>query len=361
MRNPGYREHGMKKQPPMHEVIAALLQKMENPWQAEQILGMEKVVPDGSTRRFYRVRGPDNTSLICLRPQGQTREELAEARAFYTIGNHLATCGVAVPKMYGFCPKTGMVACEDLGTTRLYDLVHDPGAAEGTVETAYEQTVRQLAVMQVFGGRGFQRSWCWDTPVYDRSLMIERESDYFFKAFCTDYLGIETGLEQARSDCRLVAEQASRASTSFFLHRDFQSRNIMLTDDRPRFIDFQGGRLGPLAYDLASLLIDPYSCLSASRQEQLVLIYFDELKRYQDYTFDRLQHEYLFLALQRNLQILGAFAFLSRVRKKLFFARFVPQALTSLADLLAKPGAAEYGGLRTLTNLCLKRHHQQDR
>ena len=114
--------------------------------------------------------------------------------------------------------------------------------------------------MQVRGAVSFDPKWCWDTPQYDRMLMLERESGYFLQAFWQDLLGMEEppGLQEEFFE---LADRAARIPAGYFLHRDFQSRNIMIHGGEACIIDFQGGRLGPLAYDLASLLIDPYVAL----------------------------------------------------------------------------------------------------
>jgi aminoglycoside/choline kinase family phosphotransferase len=127
----------------------------------------------------------------------------------------------------------------------------------------------------------------------------------------------------------------------------------MIKDGRVRIIDFHGGRIGPLAYDLASLLIDPYLALSSSLQLEIKNVYLEELQNYIPYNRSQFEREYILLSLQRNLQILGAFAFLSRQREKDFFTQFIPPALQTLNTLLAKPEATDYGGLRELTCQCL--------
>jgi aminoglycoside/choline kinase family phosphotransferase len=213
--------------------------------------------------------------------------------------------------------------------------------------------------MQVRAADGFDPAWCWDTPRYDRQLMVERESGYFLRACCTDLLGLDFDRPAVAAECNLLADEAAQAPAGFFLHRDFQCRNIMLADGSVRFIDFQGGRIGPLAYDLASLLLDPYAALPEGIQEHLIGVYLRALREEIAYDPEQFRHEYLALALQRNLQIIGAFAFLSQVRRKPFFVRYLEPALASLDRLLAKPEAAGYAALHTLTGQCRQelRHH----
>ena len=133
----------------------------------------------------------------------------------------------------------------------------------------------------------------------------------------------------------------------------------MIKDGQVRCIDFQGGRFGPLAYDLASLLLDPYAGLPETTQEHLRLVYLEALQDLIPYDAEQFQHEYVFLALQRNLQILGAFSFLSQVRQKSFFAQFISPALSTLGALLARPEAAGYAHLRSLVNQCRQEFEQR--
>ena len=326
-----------------------LLGKPDHGWN-EATVAVAALTPDGSSRRFYQVRGPERESFIAVLPPENDPRGQDEARAFYRIGMHLRQSGAPTPEIHAFDPATGLALCEDLGDQRLYEQVAEHGIAPSM--KLYEQAVRRLARMQVRAAEGFDPSWCWDTPRYDRQVMLERESGYFLRACCTDFFALDFDREAVEAECVQLADEAARAPVHFFLHRDFQCRNIMLTGGTLRFIDFQGGRLGPLAYDLASLLLDPYAGLSPAAQEHLLAIYLEALHKEIAYDAKQFHREYVYLALQRNLQILGAFAFLSQVRQKPFFAQFIRPALTSLGTLLAKPEAAGYAGLTHLTNQC---------
>ncbi len=307
---------------------------------------------DGSLRRFFRVHGRDGSTAVAVLPPPDDRAGMAEARAAWRIGRHLARCGVPVPESYGFDPSSGLLLCEDLGDGRLHGLVRARDRDDGEVRALYRRVVRELARMQVLGGRGLDPAWCWDGARYDSKVMLERESGYFVAALCRDFLGLEPDLDRLGQEVAALAAAAASAPAGFFLHRDFQSRNIMVQGGRPRFIDFQAGRFGPLAYDLASLLLDPYACLPAPLQEELIRVYLDALEQYLPYDRERFYSEFLVLALQRNLQILGAFAFLTRQRGRPFFRAYLRPAMDSLQGLLAKPAAAGYPALRQLADLC---------
>jgi aminoglycoside/choline kinase family phosphotransferase len=123
----------------------------------------------------------------------------------------------------------------------------------------------------------------------------------------------------------------------------------MISDGKIRIIDFQGARLGPLGYDLASLLIDPYAGLPEQVQHELIEHYLEHLCKYglDDRAFMR---GYPYLALQRNLQILGAYSFLGFQKNKKFFRQFIRPATFSLQQRLTQPEAKDYPLLRKLTD-----------
>jgi len=309
------------------------------------------LTPDGSERRFCRLEHENGTTAVAAAPPPDDAAGLQEAVSGWHIGRHLFSSGIPVPELYGFDQQSGLLVCEDLGDTRLHDLVQKKGTGAEQVCRFYRQTMTELARMQVRAGKDFDPLWCLSTPRYDRALMLERESGYFLQALCRDFLHLEidTKIEQ---DFYRLADRASQAEAAFFLHRDFQSRNIMIHQGQVRFIDYQAGRLGPLAYDPASLLLDPYAALPAQMQDELLEHYLDVLTTLLPYDRDRFREEYLLLALQRNLQILGAYAFLSQQKGKLFFSRYISPALHSLQALLAKTATAEYPYLKSLSCRC---------
>jgi N-acetylmuramate 1-kinase len=308
---------------------------------------------DGSSRRFFRVvRRSGEKLCLAVAPAGQTDQDLREAKAARMIGSHLHSRGVRVPAQYGWDEETGLLLFEDLGDVKLHDLVEANRNSIGVIDLQvvrpfYFQAVQKLAVMQIRGAMNFDCDWCWDTREYDRPLMLSRESGYFLRAFWLELLG-QPVIEGVEEEFEQIATMASEAPAVFFLHRDFQSRNIMLQDGQVSFIDFQGGRMGPLGYDLASLLIDPYTALPLFFQEELLGIYLDAIKVLHPMDGRLFRRQYAFLAMQRNLQIIGAFSFLSRVRGKDFFARFIAPALASLNERL---GEEEFRDLRVLPDL----------
>jgi aminoglycoside/choline kinase family phosphotransferase len=132
------------------------------------------------------------------------------------------------------------------------------------------------------------------------------------------------------------------------MHRDLQSRNIMVKNHRFYFIDFQGGRLGPIQYDLASLLIDPYVNLSRPVQEILLEFAVKTLSPVIRIDPDKFLFCYQYCAVTRNLQILGAFGFLSRIKKKTYFEKYIPNAINTLKHNLSSFGDTEFPNLTSI-------------
>lgn len=319
-------------------------------------LSVETIASDGSTRRFWRFIVNKKPVCIVAAPLTTTEAELKESKSAYYIGNHLFDKGCSVPEVFDWHEKSGLLVFEDLGNQRLHDLVVPDMDTVGNVSKVreyYHQVIIQLAHMQVEGGIGFDTDWCWDGGHYSKELMLERESGYFVKAFWADLLGQKIP-EGVLTEFDSLAELAGRAGAGYFLHRDFQSRNIMIAGGKPKFIDFQGGRFGPLGYDLASLLIDPYSSLDSALQEDFVDVYICEISKHIELDSTLFRKEFQVLALQRNLQIIGAFSFLSQVRGKSFFAGFLKPALQLAKQRLTHEMFADMPHMKKMIDQGLK-------
>lgn len=299
-------------------------------------LSIDPIASDGSTRRFWRFSLSHKPLCIVGAPLTTTEAELKESRAAHYIGKHLFQKRCSVPEILGWHEESGLLIFEDLGNKRLQDVVvsgSNSGPDVSLTREFYGKVITQLVHMQLEGANAFDSDWCWDGECYNKELMLERESGYFLNAFWLGLLG-QTIPEGIMAEFEFLAGLGAEAEPGYFLHRDFQSRNIMVVGDRPSFIDFQGGRLGPLGYDLASLLIDPYSSLDIALQEEFEEEYICEVSNYINLDTSILKKEFQVLALQRNLQIIGAFSFLSQVRGKSFFKSFIKPALQSAKQRL---------------------------
>ena len=292
---------------------------------------------DGSDRKFFRLFG--SPTIVLLSHPEPPGGEVNENDSYFLIGRHLKSKGVPVPEIYDYSRREGWLLLEDLGDISLETALKNR-AKDDLMRYWYGQALKVLVNMQVTGAQDFDPAWCFDTPKVDRAFLLDRECRYFVEAFLNRHLGLGVAFDEMRPDFDRLLAGAAPDDATYFLHRDFQSRNLFIKDGRLRVVDFQGGRLGPLGYDLAALLIDPYMALEA-RWEETLLTFYLELLQEQGVTVDpqEFREAYYHLALCRNLQVLGAFGYLTTVKGKEHFSRSIPAAVRVLRRRLSeRPG-----------------------
>ncbi len=305
---------------------------------------------DGSDRVYYRVQPDDGgTSLIAVNAvhgqnnkncRPQRRPAITENHSFMYLAQHLAGLGFPVPEVLASSLDCRYYLLEDLGGCTLYDLVYSSGWSR-EVFSYYQQALELLILIQQKAGTGFNPDWCYDGGVYDRELIISRELEYFLRSFALPLGGVRLSNEERQQLSRefnRLAELALATPSRTFLYRDYQSKNLMIKDGRLRLIDFQGARLGPLYYDLASLINDPYTNLPHHLRQKLFDYYYDRalvpLSLPSRKEFDRFT---AIFSLIRCLQVLGAFGFLSSQKQRLHFRTYIPRALNDLRTFVNHP------------------------
>jgi len=289
-------------------------------------LRWEALAGDGSDRRFFRVRAGEETAVVVSGP------DPAENRAYELIGRHLWRAGRFGPEFLAVDQEFGLFLVEDLGSSSLQESAGS--LVDREREALYKKTVHLLADLHDRGGRGFDPDWCSQTARYDRGLILEREAGYFLSAFIRGYLGMSGDDPGLTEEFETLAEAALKGTEMVLMHRDFQSRNIMIKNGRPRLVDFQGARLGPPGYDLASLIYDPYVRLSDGLRADIPDWYVAARSSRRRFDPKNFRATLPHLAVCRLLQALGAYGYLSRVKGKAGFERYIPGALDSLGRLL---------------------------
>ncbi len=301
---------------------------------------------DGSDRHWSRLITSAGSLILADHGLRGFEPGPQEVDAFIDIGRHLYRKGIPVPEIYWEDRFSGLAFLEDLGDEHLQTWVR--GRRSDEMLFRYRPVIDGLIRFGMNCVEGFDPSWTWQSRSYDRSLILEKECRYFVNAFLVEFLGKQVRYQDFEIEFQTLAEGALEFGIPGLIHRDMQSRNIMVREGRCFFIDFQGARFGPLQYDLASLLIDPYVDLPVSVQNQLLEDYMGRLSAYLSIDPDSFRQGYDFCALTRNLQILGAFGYLSRVKRKASFEAYIPTALTGLQNRLNRFQGAE---LERLTRL----------
>jgi len=297
-----------------------------------------------SHRRYYRLTGADGRTLI-----GVEGTDADENRAFLTIDRHFAAKGIHVPTVVavdGLCYLQ-----EDLGTTVLYDALA-AGRASGNYgpdEVALlRKTLAALPKIQVEGARGLDFSVCYPQPSFD-ARMVDFDLNYFKYDFLK-LVGVEFNEVLLQDDFdRLKADLLAEPSDTF-LYRDFNARNVMLVDGEPYFIDFQGGRRGPVYYDVASFLWQARAKYPETLREELLQVYLDALRAYGPVDETHFRQRLRLFILFRMLQVLGCYGYRGLWEGNKAFSSSIPPALSIVQSLLP---FNDYPYLsEVLSNLC---------
>ena len=276
----------------------------------------------GSNRVYTRVTDADGKTVI--RVDGTNRDE---NRAFIYMSRHFAALGLPVPKVLWVSEDEMSYTQEDLGDTLLFDSI---------TPILLERAIRALAHIQIEGAKDFDWSVCFPVPTMD-ARSIRWDLNYFKYCFLKG-TKIEFSEPKLEDDFdALVQKLTANANINTFLYRDCQSRNIMIKDGQPYFIDFQGGRRGPTQYDVASLLWQAKANIAPALREQMIDAYLEELKKLQP---DLDEHEWRtalpHFVLFRTLQVLGAYGYRGYFERKQHFLESIPNALRNLKEIFTQ-------------------------
>lgn len=302
---------------------------------------------DGSDRKWFRANFNDQSLIvsdhgICL----SGSENYKQLNSFINIGRHLVSKHIRVPQILSHDLVSGLAILEDLGDTHLADVIKENKQDEFILKT-YRQVIDQLIEFSTQGAVQFNTDWTCQTPAYSKELILEKECRYFLENFVNRYLKLSVPFEKLEKEFNDIAEQALVHGHMGLMHRDMQSKNIMVKGDNLYFIDFQSARMGPLQYDLASLLIDPYVNLNTGIKELLLEYAIDKLLLTKKQAV-KFTHSFHYCCMTRNLQFLGAFSFLSQEKNKIQFEQYIPDAVSSLNRIICTIGIEKLPELYSL-------------
>ena len=302
-------------------------------WSGNEPATVEKLPGAGSNREYYRLRNADGESVVGV--IGTSRDE---NHAFIYLANHFAKRKLPVPEVVVVDDDELRYLQTELGHTSLFDAIKGGRDAGGRYNKSEKEllikTVRALPDIQIRGARGLDWNNCYPQPEFDTDSVLF-DLNYFKYCFlkATDLDFHELKLE---ANFRLFAKDLTAEQENCFLYRDFQARNIMLDEHgNPYFIDFQGGRKGPMYYDLASFLWQASARYSNKLRRELVYEYYDSLKTYTEVPSKRhFVNRLSLFVLFRTLQVLGAYGFRGYFERKKHFLDSIPPAIQNLRELL---------------------------
>ena len=281
----------------------------------------------GSDRKYYRLNAMKKSAvlMVCSADDPDCGRHIAYTEFFRRYS-------VPVPEIFAADKERKQVLFEDLGDISLYAWLKCRREPE-VIESMYRKALDILVRLHTTVSRNSSECPLLCSRVFDYDH-LRWETGYFLERFVSGLAGwtIKDKHELEQEFHRLAE------TVDFFpkvvVHRDFQSQNLMITNSEiPHVIDYQGARMGPAAYDLASLLRDPYYRLDDHMRERLITYYIEAIKADQpmDFDEDEFGNALLLCRLQRHMQALGAYGFLAKIKGKRYFLKYIPEAMRSLA------------------------------
>ena len=312
----------MKNKQEIRETIINLMDKDLS----EKIVDIKLLPASGSSRAYYRI-STENGSYIAT-----YNSNIEENIAFLDFSKHFEDAGLPVPKIISVNDEKDCYIQSDLGDISLFNYVqnciknnsYDPSTIE-----LYKQSITNLVDFQIKGNENLDYSVAFPCPSFDRISVID-DLNYFKYYFLKVNDEINFNESRLNTDFQRIADFIMEAPADFFMYRDFQSRNIMIKDNKTYFIDYQGGRKGPLQYDIISLLYQVKAQLPNELRNELLYHYKNALSKYvniEEIEFDKYYNAFILLRL---LQVLGAYGFRGLIQKKQHFIESIPFALKEL-------------------------------
>jgi aminoglycoside/choline kinase family phosphotransferase len=289
------------------------------------------IADGGSDRRFIRLAGGNESAVVLFQPIADR-----EFDSYVSLARFLAQCGVAVPEIYAVDRASGIIIMEDLGDQHLETAL--ASAPPSAVRSLYGGCLDLLVRLQTSVTDEMHREGVLADTLFDETKLLG-ETDYFIGEFVLGFcpVPIPSSFDAERRELarRLAAEPP------VFMHRDFQSRNILVKNGRLRLVDFQTAHRGPGLYDAAALLRDSYHPLPPDAREELLETYYRTLEPYGALghgSFGEFREVFTLAGIQRTMQALAAFAKLGLRRGKPGFLDSIPKGLGLLEEGLRESG-----------------------
>lgn len=285
-----------------------------------------------SNRKYYRMSGEGGSCI------GVVGTDVRENEAFLSIAGHFRAKGINVPEVYAVSDDGMAYIQQDLGNAVLFDMLTEArktGEGMDRVNDLLCKTMSMLPKIQFEGAEGLDFSVCYPQPSFDRR-MVMFDLNYFKYCFLKPS-GLEFDEVALQDDFERFADDLLVGDTDTFLYRDFNARNIMVCGDEPYFVDFQGGRRGPVFYDVASFAWQARAKFTDAQKEAMLSAYLSSYASYASVDEGSFRSSLRLFVLFRLLQVLGAYGFRGWVEHKANFVTSIPAAIAEMKAWLADP------------------------
>ena len=297
----------------------------------------------GSSRRYYKMTAAGGKSVY-----GVISTSPDENESFYRMSLLFRERGLSVPEVYALSDDHTCYLQQNLGTTTLKDYVDSHRSAGGQIGAEgvamLRTVISDLPRVQFLGAGDDVFSRCYPVPALDEmSVMFDLN---YFKYCYVKLTGIEFNEVLLQHDFQHLTRDILAEDTDTFLYRDFQARNVMIHEGRHYYIDYQGGRRGPIYYDVASFLWQASARYPDTLRDELIGTYLDALRPYRPMSRDEFMPHLMLFVLFRTLQVLGAYGFRGLWERKQHFIDSIPAGLDNLRSLIGKAVLDPYPYLR---------------
>ncbi|HBX87058.1 MAG TPA: phosphotransferase enzyme family protein, partial [Marinilabiliaceae bacterium] len=318
-------------------------------WSGETAEAVSKLPASGSYRRYYRITGKTSSVL------GAVNKDVKENRTFIEFSRFFHDKGLKVPEIYVVDAEMDCYLLEDLGNTTLFDWLSTARRGKeipSAIVDFYKSCISQLIEFQTIG-KNLDFSLCHPREKFDKQSMMW--DLHYFKYYFLKLARISFDEQLLEDDFNRFTEYLLNTDCSYFMYRDFQSRNIMVVDNKPAFIDYQGGRMGALQYDLASLLYDAKADLPQSLRNELLNHYIMLISQKTEINESQFRETFNAYVLIRIMQAMGAYGFRGFYEKKEHFLKSIPFAMNNINYILTTQKIPDnfptlYAALREITH-----------
>lgn len=298
-------------------------------WSGEKASQIKGIPQSGSYREYYRVIGPTKSAI------GVYNEDLKENKTFLSFTKHFFSIGLPVPEVLSEENNGKLYLLSDLGNESLFDFLQKKrsrvGVFPGSAIEAYKAALTKLPEFQITASNGLDYSVCYPRSAFDRQSMMWDLS--YFKYYFLKLAKIPFDEQMLENDFNKFTDFLLKADADYFLYRDFQSKNIMLVEGSPYFIDYQGGRKGAIQYDVASILYDSKANIPADIKDILLDHYLVGLRNYIEFDKEEWLKYYRAFVLVRLMQAMGAYGFRGFYERRTAFLKSIPYALKQLDNI----------------------------
>lgn len=278
----------------------------------------------GSNRKYFRLLNGDQSIIATF------NSDLRENESFFYLGKHFRHQGINIPELYHTSKDRRVYFQQDIGDICLLHRLKEEGLTE-EVKALYLESLHMLLQMQT-ATHGLDYSKCYPRSAFDKQSICWDLN--YFKYYFLKVSGIDFDEQLLEDDFQRIAGHLAVKEEAFFMFRDFQARNIHIHDGKPWFIDFQGGRRGPLLYDVASLLYQASAKLPDDFRKECLNRYYQNIPGELNYARSSFDIDFKNTLMIRIVQVLGAYGFRGLIEGKPYFKNSIPAALENLEVLL---------------------------